>query len=486
MLHLIKKQVIELRLDKKLDAFRMQHLVSQHYWKDIIPELEKGFDDLSEADEVIYMDKLEIDLGEVTAMNIEKDKWSSLFVRKVMEKVKERLVIKSGSREMTKEGRALSIARQWIFYMKNGYLPWNAIKVNSSWYDNVLEALATDISTISELRDLIKQELFTPVRIANQHKEDFLVKVTGILTAQNQHILPVAIEELTKILSFIQPSTSSLSPSFKAIKKEIWIKVILAAAKKERSLSSDKIIEIILSDYLKEYPFLEELREALFDELNYTQPALTKLFKKNINPSIQSKITKKNQGEREKNKAWGSSEQKPISKTKEVYQEGIFIQNGGIVLLHPFIHSFFSRLKLVKNGSFTDKSSQQKGIYLLHFLATGKTEAEEYELVIPKVLCAFPIENPVEAGVELSEAEIEEAGDVLTAAILQWEILRNTSIQGFREGFVQRNGKLLTKKDQWYLQIESNSIDILLDHLPWNLSIIKLPWMKDLLRVEWR
>jgi hypothetical protein len=65
-------------------------------------------------------------------------------------------------------------------------------------------------------------------------------------------------------------------------------------------------------------------------------------------------------------------------------------------------------------------------------------------------------------------------------------MLKGTSIDGLRETFLQRNGKLFTKNDNLALQIEQSSIDMLLDHLPWNLGIIKLPWMKDLLKVEWR
>jgi hypothetical protein len=81
---------------------------------------------------------------------------------------------------------------------------------------------------------------------------------------------------------------------------------------------------------------------------------------------------------------------------------------------------------------------------------------------------------------------LQEAGDLLAAAIAQWSILKNTSVEGLREGFLQRGGKLFSKNGNLWLQVEKNAIDILLDYLPWNLGIIKLPWLKDVLRVEWR
>jgi hypothetical protein len=106
-------------------------------------------------------------------------------------------------------------------------------------------------------------------------------------------------------------------------------------------------------------------------------------------------------------------------------------------------------------------------------------------LALPKILCAFSLEEPIDLP-GLSTEYLQEANDLLEAAIAQWSILKNTSASGLREGFLQRNGKLFTKNGNLWLQVEKHSIDILLDYLPWNLGIIKLPWLKDMLRVEWR
>ena len=76
MRHIIKKQFIELELDKKLDHFRLQQLVSQHYWDVIVPLLEKEFDKIANEDEIIEIDRLEIDLGLLALKSIEKNEWS--------------------------------------------------------------------------------------------------------------------------------------------------------------------------------------------------------------------------------------------------------------------------------------------------------------------------------------------------------------------------------------------------------------------------
>ena len=167
-------------------------------------------------------------------------------------------------------------------------------------------------------------------------------------------------------------------------------------------------------------------------------------------------------------------------------EDGIYVSNAGIVLLHPFLNHFFKNLHLVQERNFTDVFSQMKALYLLHYLATGNKSPGEHELVMAKVLCLFPLENPVDNLIELTEKELQEADNVLASAIGQWEILKSTSPDGLREGFLQRNGKLFTKNGALHLQVEQGAIDMLLDHLPWNLSMIQLPWMEDILKVEWR
>ena len=70
--------------------------------------------------------------------------------------------------------------------------------------------------------------------------------------------------------------------------------------------------------------------------------------------------------------------------------------------------------------------------------------------------------------------------------ILYWTVLMSTSPDGLREGFLQREGKLtLSDHGNWKLRVEQKSIDILLGYLPWGISMVKLPWMENLLVVEW-
>lgn len=163
--------------------------------------------------------------------------------------------------------------------------------------------------------------------------------------------------------------------------------------------------------------------------------------------------------------------------------EGVYVDNAGLVLLHPFLPQLFTAsaclqdYKIVKTG---------RALGLLHYLATGEPTAYEYDLVLPKVLCNIDLPMPVETLTELSLEERSEADELLTAVVKHWDILRNTSIDSLRGTFILRPGKLIRRGDgDWQLHVEYRSCDILLDSLPWNIATIKLPWMQNLLWVEW-
>ena len=75
---------------------------------------------------------------------------------------------------------------------------------------------------------------------------------------------------------------------------------------------------------------------------------------------------------------------------------------------------------------------------------------------------------------------------LLQAMIDNWGALGNTSPQGLRQSFLQRQGRLLLKDDAWHLQVESQGFDMLLDRLPWSFKTIKYGWMQRVIHVDWR
>ncbi|RXK87840.1 hypothetical protein EST62_05735 [Chlorobaculum sp. 24CR] len=191
----------------------------------------------------------------------------------------------------------------------------------------------------------------------------------------------------------------------------------------------------------------------------------------------------------EKHRKFGAR-QMPAPKTPEASGEhpdqrrGLYVENAGLVLLHPFLPQFFRALLLAGESELLRPG---EALRLLHYLATGLENAPEYDLVLPKILCGLPPTSLVGEAAPLSDQEREESAALLSAVIGHWEALKNTGIDALRESFLKRDGKLTRWHDGgWLLQVESNSFDILLDRLPWGFSMIRLPWMPRMLRVEWR
>lgn len=167
--------------------------------------------------------------------------------------------------------------------------------------------------------------------------------------------------------------------------------------------------------------------------------------------------------------------------------EPYFVDNAGLVLLWPFLPRYFQMLELTRGQAFRDATAQSRALYLLHFLATGAGDAPEHRLLLNKILCGLPTALPPEPQAPPTEAERNLSEELLYGVTRNWDKLRNTSIAGLREAFLQREGRLLKKDDDsWALTVSGKPYDMLLDSLPWSLSTIRLGWMPQVLFVQWR
>lgn len=163
----------------------------------------------------------------------------------------------------------------------------------------------------------------------------------------------------------------------------------------------------------------------------------------------------------------------------------LFIPNAGLVILHPFFATYFTRLGLMEANAFISIEAKERAVLLLQYIATGRDKFDEYELILNKILCGLPIEQPVAFEIETTEQErllTEELFDVLKQ---RWDKVKNSTIDGIRASFIQREGALEQVEDQWNLRVEQRGYDMLLQTLPWAFGFIKTSWMNQILTVEW-
>jgi hypothetical protein len=165
--------------------------------------------------------------------------------------------------------------------------------------------------------------------------------------------------------------------------------------------------------------------------------------------------------------------------------EKIYIRNAGLVLLHPFFTTYFNRLGMLENDLFINQEARMRAVHLLQYLVDGASDSPEPLLVLNKILCNIPVEEPVIPRITLTEQEKRVSEELLKAVISRWDKLKNTSVAGLQESFLQRDGALYFKDDAWRLNVEPRAFDVLLQTLPWSIGMIKTPWMNNYLYVEW-
>ena len=166
-------------------------------------------------------------------------------------------------------------------------------------------------------------------------------------------------------------------------------------------------------------------------------------------------------------------------------EEGITVYNAGLVLLWPFLSRYFSMLELCNSKDFFGDEERMRAIQLTQFLVTGKTEMEEWNLSLNKIICGADLNFPVQPTLDISLEEEGLSEKMLKGALQNWPKLKNTKPATFQETFLQREGRLYKRDNRWELIVEKKAYDMLLNTLPWNISMIKLNWMSDRLVVVW-
>lgn len=174
-------------------------------------------------------------------------------------------------------------------------------------------------------------------------------------------------------------------------------------------------------------------------------------------------------------------------KSSETAGVRIYIRNAGLVLLSPYFPRLFSMLHLLDGArKLSDPENQVKAIFYMQYLVTAEKEVPEYELFLNKLMSGYPVEESFSPFFDFGEAEKQILLSLLNSIKCNWNQMKNTSIEGFRNSFLLREGVLEEKDDRWVLTVEPRAYDLLLDTLPWSYSPVKFSWMNKPIYVKWR
>lgn len=511
-LHTIRKQTLKFQYNGNADGFALQKEVSDWCNFNLIPEIEQQLDLLELDDNYFTIDKLEI---EATA---NKNDWQQKIRDELIYSLKQKLSSyapkfkeEDSDRSVTRAGKLDELI---LYYFENGHLPWwgKALVINDSetvlqnWIrkemtqsraDSIREKLKQTASEnqIERIVNLIPQELFFQL-LKNiykrgseiiSHTESFLKEViVQISSGTQQSAITKAVYGFILTMTIENEGIIDTDLMVRYIYKEVKKTKSLAKMQKPVAKKIGKTVNPIKNAWhqllIQEIKSQESGRKKqrlpvneikLTSKLNQEEKEIAEIAKKETRLQYNKLIDKLTNPD---------SAKKSNNNLVAELQEGIYIDNAGAVIFAAFIPALFKELGLEKEGAILNPDL---AAMIIQYCVTGNVKIAEYELVLPKILCGLDIEFPVNTKTKISTRQMKEVDEMLLSLIEYWSAIKNTSIEGLRESFFKRSGKLSKMNNEWVLQVEQKSYDMLIQQLPWSISMIKLPWMTNLLKTEW-
>ncbi|WP_018970925.1 contractile injection system tape measure protein [Rubritalea marina] len=180
------------------------------------------------------------------------------------------------------------------------------------------------------------------------------------------------------------------------------------------------------------------------------------------------------------------SSETPAPVVTDVESEVWKIENAGLALFAPYIEMLVDRAGLLEHRNFPSTEHAIQAVFLLQHVITGEYKAHEPELLLNRIICNLPLEQPLPRSVEPDSSWPELVAGLKSAVIHHWSTIGETTHEGLIQTFVKRSGSLrYHHEDGWSLHVDSGPYDMLLTSLPWAISKIQFPWMHEAIRVEW-
>jgi len=357
-----------------------------------------------------------------------------------------------------------SILKSWIYFLENGNLPW--------WYS---KAKARETFNWGKIKPLVTKYFSDGKMLKNFQHSPFFDRV----------ISQYSVEDLGELVwmviarkSFIQKTQYlQINERLEKDKRLVFYRCIIALSLfEELNSRRETIINLYFSKVdVAERKIVEEIfREVIkFDDINERKKVAPSVFQLLENKEQLSAEIPKDIRER--------SEKIEIDTTDS--NEGYYISNAGLILLHPFLKAFFIDCELLdEKGQLINA---EIAVHALYYLSTKKEQPFDFELVFEKYLVGIPISQPVLREIILTEEIKGKTEKLLNALKVNWKRLGNTGLETIRNEFINRRGKLVFEENSNRLFVERKAQDVLLDGVPWNLSLVKLPWQKKHLLVDW-
>ncbi len=468
MKHRIRRQVLELDLPRAEGARAMAEEASRLFQEKVLPQLDTLFTQLAPPDKYIRIDRLEIDLRQIPEKDFARH-FVETCVEQLTRQISQLVVEVEKDAQSNDQVRILSEPAQLIemlgAFLRSGTLPWRARSIALPTLEEKLQRVLQERPgrLVEKIRAWVQVNPASMKRLIWQFSPTFVDEVVARLLDLNP---PRFVRLLRQLETQLIRNWTPLQ------RQQILIALALAppSAKLPTSEAWEQAVEwwytsaawFAVAPLLKPTALSPDIRKKLKLELVDTEQAFT------------LQTDRKEQPQQRSNRV-----------SRSAQAEGEPLTLAGLVLLTPYISSFFNNLNIQPQPE--QPESAFRAVHLLYHLATGQEQAEEPDLHLPKLLCGLAVDEPVPQQVFLTDTEKAESENLLRAVINNWPVLKSTSPDGLRSAFLQRNGLVYRKidSDDLRLVVERKSQDLLLERLPWGFSVVKFSWADYLINVEW-
>lgn len=434
--NIILKTVFDLHYNGGHDGIALQQVVGEWCRNELAKALGEQLDRLDTPGIVVKIDSLAIDVNINDHQN---------WLHALLPEITRQLADKSSDAVQKQVGMQQNFLQSFFHFLEHGSLPWWSIVQKQQELVDGLAQIDFDAKEKNEFSKLLYH---------SQVKERVALLPDIIFLKLLRNVVP-KIEKIWRDLErngLIPESDTAETGLRKAMKESILDHVY------------DANLEMHAENILTTFRQRSEKLGRVADAVRNAQTNLRSSQK----PSVYQSSTDNN----------------AIKDQTEVvdYTDGLYIRNAGLIIVAPFLPALFTKLKLLNNSTITDID---KAVCIVHFLASGTDVLGELELGLAKVLCGVEMKAVIDTSAVVDDFCKEEANNLLLSVVEHWSILKDTSVSGLQESFLQRDGKLIYKDNEWNLHVEQRPYDMVLQNLPWNISMIKLSWMPHLLRAEW-
>jgi hypothetical protein len=400
-----------------------------------LPELVEKISQKVLGNEQVIIAKIELDLGILKPGDLESE-FLAAFEKEFDKSINE--IIHSATDSLTAQDQETFIyrsgIREIIFFARNGTFPWYVS--NETSRDEIVKDL------FARLDELAGGEQLTSL----QERKDF-EELKRVFSAPREN-------EFKRLARFLGPAYS-------------------------RKIS----VIIQKTDHTSDSGLSEKLtggRSA--DEIGTDRPM--KEVSSIPGERTRDIVAGTDDGNKKRNdvKEFDEWEKNTEDDPAHYFENAIFTQSAGIVILNPFLKDFFQKLKLMEKEGLTQPD---KAALALYHLCHDHNPEHEGELVFEKILAGLDIYDFVDIEQPLPKGFSKEKDELLKSVIGHWTALKNTSISGLQKGFLQREGKILMSGESCEVKVESKGHDVLLGRLPWSFSLFRLFWMKCSVSVDW-